>query len=129
MQGVYIEPDLFLSVFLERLSLFRDQYDMLPSKQQEKVRMIFNDIKQGLFEELVTGSIEQMYDKLNREEKFQFTSTLESERLFFIQGKKVSKAIHLTNFKTIPVFADEEQAKDENFVKEKFDSVYEYFLS
>ena len=70
-----------------------------------------------------------MYDKLTSEEKFQFTSTLESERFFFIQGKKVSKAIQLTNFKTIPVFVDESQEKDENFVKEKFDSVYEYFLS
>ena len=102
---------------------------MLPPKQQEKFKMIFNEVKQGLFEELITGQVEQFYDKLNSVEKFRFTSTLESERLFFIQGKKVSQAIHLSNFKTIPVFADEAQTKDENFVKEKFDSVYEYFLS
>ena len=64
--GLYIEPDLFFQIFLEKLPLFWDQFDEIPLRQQEKVRLVFNRVQQGLFENMMSGnSLKKMYADLN----------------------------------------------------------------
>ena len=77
------------------------------------MKLLFNQIKQGLFEEIIAGDIDCFYDILKAEERYQFASTLESERLFFIKGKKVSRVVPLTDFKTIVLRANNIQKQEE----------------
>ena len=89
--GLYIEPDLFFQIFLEKLPVFWDQFDEIPLRQQEKVRLIFNRVKQGLFEDMLNGSsLKRIYNDLNPNQQFELASGLETENLFYIHGKKVS---------------------------------------
>ena len=106
--GLYIEPDLFFQIFLEKLPLFWDQFDEIPLRQQEKVRLIFNRVQQGLFENMMSGnSLKKMYSDLNPNQQFELASGLETENLFYIHGKKVSQAIPLSNFETITILTEE----------------------
>ena len=82
------------------------------------MKLLFNQIKQGLFEEIIAGDIDIFYDILSTEERYQFASTLESERLFFIKGKKVSRVVPMSNFKTIVLQAENIQKQEYQFVKD-----------
>ena len=90
---------------------------------------MFDKIHPNLFEEMINGDLDIFYDNLTAEERFKFASTLESERLFFIKGKKVSRVVHLSNFQTIVLRADNLQKQEAKFVKEQFTLVFDEFLS